>query len=427
MWSFLTSTIERVWPQVRRGIAFNVMSKVVDWERDDLFHVPMDDLARLLHRLSGRNVRFRADYGLYEYTAYAYRSRPAAAQPLSLEKPDSALIPETVTVMRPRLPSVERLSPYLQRMDAARIYSNWGPLARELEHRLSAALSLPEGAVVSSSSGTAALIGAILAKAGRATAARPLALVPSFTFVATAIAGEQCGYQAFLSDIDPQTWMLDPEKVINHGALDRIGVVVPVAPFGRPVPQAPWKDFSEKTGIPVVIDGAASFEALREKPDIYLGEVPVAISFHATKSLATAEGGCVASISVSLAAEVTQALNFGFHGTPESRAPGINGKMSEYHAAVGLAELDGWLQKHAALRAVADCYRAKLADAGLGNQFIAAPHVCSSYALFVAHGDVEAEGLKLALARNLIDYRLWYGIGLHRHAYFSNLPRGDSR
>ena len=65
MQKFLTSTIERVWPKVRRGIAFNVMSKVVDWERDDLFHLPMDDAARLLHRLAGRRVRFRADYGLY--------------------------------------------------------------------------------------------------------------------------------------------------------------------------------------------------------------------------------------------------------------------------------------------------------------------------------------------------------------------------
>lgn len=73
MWAFMDKTIRRVWPHVRRGIAFNVMSKVVDWERDDLFHVPMDDLARLLFGLAGRHVMIRADYGLYEYTAYAFR------------------------------------------------------------------------------------------------------------------------------------------------------------------------------------------------------------------------------------------------------------------------------------------------------------------------------------------------------------------
>lgn len=73
MWSFLTATIERVWPVVRRGLAFNAMSKAVDWERDDLFHLSMEDAACLLHRLAGRRVRMRADYGLYEYTAYARR------------------------------------------------------------------------------------------------------------------------------------------------------------------------------------------------------------------------------------------------------------------------------------------------------------------------------------------------------------------
>ena len=73
MWNFLETTITRVWPLVRKGLAFNVMSKAVDWERSDLFHVPMDDVARLLHRLAGRNIVLRADYGLYEYTAYAWR------------------------------------------------------------------------------------------------------------------------------------------------------------------------------------------------------------------------------------------------------------------------------------------------------------------------------------------------------------------
>jgi SAM-dependent methyltransferase len=71
MWDFLATTVTGIWPHVRRGIAFNVMSTAVDWERDDLFHVSMDDVAKMLHGLAGRRVRFRADYGLYEYTAYA--------------------------------------------------------------------------------------------------------------------------------------------------------------------------------------------------------------------------------------------------------------------------------------------------------------------------------------------------------------------
>ena len=164
MWSYLVSTIERVWPKIRRGIAFNVMSKVVDRERDDLFHLPMDEAARLLHKLAGRRVRLRADYGLDEYTAYAYKPespevvpgapsgragegvlplRPLLRRDNRLRddcgldehtayaynsQSSDALPPvaafgragEGVPPLRPLLPGVDRLVPYLRRIDAAR-------------------------------------------------------------------------------------------------------------------------------------------------------------------------------------------------------------------------------------------------------------------------------------------------------------------
>jgi SAM-dependent methyltransferase len=55
------------------GLAFNVMSKHVDWERDDLFHLPLDTLAQFLTRDVSRHYAIRNDYGLYEYTVYVYR------------------------------------------------------------------------------------------------------------------------------------------------------------------------------------------------------------------------------------------------------------------------------------------------------------------------------------------------------------------
>lgn len=76
MWHFFESTIRRLWPCVRHGLAVNVMSTIVDWERDDLFHVPMDQSARLLHSLVGRHVMIRADYGAYEYTIYGFKQNP---------------------------------------------------------------------------------------------------------------------------------------------------------------------------------------------------------------------------------------------------------------------------------------------------------------------------------------------------------------
>src|SRR5207245_1355138 len=115
--------------------------------------------------------------------------------------------------------------------------------------------------------------------------------------------------------------------------------------------------FTAATGIPVIIDGAASFAGLVERPEASLGAIPVALSFHATKAFATGEGGAVATEDVALARRVAQALNFGISGVRDSRMASTNGKMSEYHAAVGLAELDGWTEKLAAFRVVAERYR----------------------------------------------------------------------
>src|SRR5579862_9688398 len=93
-----------------------------------------------------------------------------------------------VPVLRPLLPSADDLLPYLRRIDETRIYTNWGPLTVELESRLCDRFGVPEPGVVSAASGTHALVGAILATAGRATPERPVALIPALTFVATAVA-----------------------------------------------------------------------------------------------------------------------------------------------------------------------------------------------------------------------------------------------
>lgn len=73
MFAYFKQLITRVFEHARVGIAFNVMSKHVDWERDDLFHLPFDTLAEFLKKELTRNFVFRNDYGLYEYTTYVYR------------------------------------------------------------------------------------------------------------------------------------------------------------------------------------------------------------------------------------------------------------------------------------------------------------------------------------------------------------------
>ena len=73
MFAYFQAMITRVFDKARCGIAFNVMSKAVDWERDDLFHLSIDQLMDFLTRKISRHVVIRNDYGLYEYTAYVYK------------------------------------------------------------------------------------------------------------------------------------------------------------------------------------------------------------------------------------------------------------------------------------------------------------------------------------------------------------------
>lgn len=72
MFDYFKKLLVAVFAKATRGVAFNVMSKQVDWERDDLFHLPLDDLAWFLHRELSRRFVIRNDYGLYEYTTYLY-------------------------------------------------------------------------------------------------------------------------------------------------------------------------------------------------------------------------------------------------------------------------------------------------------------------------------------------------------------------
>ena len=73
MVKFAERLIEAAFASCRLGLAFNVMNKHVDWERDDLFHWPFDEAAAFLKKFCSRHIIFRADYGLYEYTTYVFR------------------------------------------------------------------------------------------------------------------------------------------------------------------------------------------------------------------------------------------------------------------------------------------------------------------------------------------------------------------
>ncbi len=74
MWGFVRQLLRAAWSRTRTALAFNVMSTQVDWERTDLFHMPMDLLGAFLKSELSRHFHIRHDYGLYEYTCFVYRA-----------------------------------------------------------------------------------------------------------------------------------------------------------------------------------------------------------------------------------------------------------------------------------------------------------------------------------------------------------------
>ena len=241
-------------------------------------------------------------------------------------------------LMRPQLPDAEALLPYLKKIDSSRHYTNFGPLNAELINRLvgfqKERFSRPVFGVTTSNATLALelLIADLRLPRGSKI------LLPAFTFVASASAVLRSGHVPVVADVCPESWMLEPALLPDTIESDGIAAVMPVAVFGMPQSASAWAQWRNKTGIPVIIDAAGAFGA--QPTDT---EVPVAISLHATKSLSTGEGGLVLTEHKEHAERLAQMTNFGI-GLRDGLG-GTNAKLSEYHAAVGLADFDAWPAK----------------------------------------------------------------------------------
>jgi dTDP-4-amino-4,6-dideoxygalactose transaminase len=322
----------------------------------------------------------------------------------------------TIPVMRPMLPATERLLPYLKQIDTARIYSNFGPLALAFERRLAAHFSLPEPAVVTVANATLGLALALLAQQVRPGA---LCMLPAWTFIASAHAVRLAGLVPYFVDVDARTWAIDTASTADliARAPGEVGAVMPVVPFGQPIDLAAWDRFRTSTGIPVVIDAAAAFDALVPT------ETPAVVSLHATKTLGIGEGGFVMSTDLSMIKEIRTRANFGFRTERTAVVPAMNAKLSEYHAAVGLAALDEWPQARAEWTVVAGAYRRALPESnrvrfqsGFGESWVSS--TCN-----LSLADFAAAQVEGALASAGIDSRSWWGHGAHAHPATTACPR----
>lgn len=322
--------------------------------------------------------------------------------------------PIDIPVARPRLPPLAAIAPYVERIDAARWYSNFGPLCQAFEARLAERLGLPAAGVSTLSNATVGL-----ALGLRAAGAAPggLCLLPSWTFSASVHAVIEAGLTPCFTDVDA-AGVLTPE--IARGGLKAapgaVVAVMPVSVWGQPVDPAPWDAFAAETGVTVVVDAAPAFDAVQA------GRSLCAVSLHATKVLGIGEGGFVAAADPDLVTAVRQRSNFGFAGSREAQMAATNGKLSEYAAAVGLAALDEWPARRAAFQAAALRYRRNL-DAVPGAGLPDGWGEAWQSATCVLRLDKPAPGLAGALAAAGVETRAWWGEGMHRHRAFAACPR----
>jgi dTDP-4-amino-4,6-dideoxygalactose transaminase len=235
-----------------------------------------------------------------------------------------------------------------------RWFSNNGPLVQEFENRISEFLGVKH--VVAMCNATVAL-----EIASRAMNLHGEVIVPSYTFIATAHALQWQEITPVFCDMDPATHNIDPakiERLITPKTTGILGVHV----WGRGCETKEIDQIAAKHKLKVMYDASHGFGCSKGGRMLgSFGECEV-FSFHATKFLNCFEGGAVVTNNDDLADKMRLMRNFGFKGFDTVIYLGVNGKMSEVHAAMGLTNLEAVEEIIAINRRNYEAYRECLAD-----------------------------------------------------------------
>ncbi|MGH7125819.1 MAG: DegT/DnrJ/EryC1/StrS family aminotransferase [Stellaceae bacterium] len=322
-----------------------------------------------------------------------------------------------VPTFRPRLPTAETLLPFLHEIDEHRWYSNFGPLNRRFESALAAHFQAPQGTVVTVANAT---LGLTLALQDAAQGRAGLCMVPAWTHAASASAIVAAGLTPWFVDVEPQSWQLTPAAArrLLETAPERPQAILPVSPFGDLVDPEAWDRYTGDTGIPVVIDAAAAFDAVRPAR----ATVQV-VSLHATKAFGIGEGGLMLAGDERRADRLRRMSNFGFDRDRTSVRPGTNAKLSEYAAAVGLAALGGWPAARTQLIAAARRFLAGLAAVSEVVPMPALDRAIATSTANVILPDRNADAVIRFLRDRGIEARKWWAGACHRHKQFAACPR----
>lgn len=261
---------------------------------------------------------------------------------------------QPIYVTQPFLPPLDEFLPYLQKVWDSRVLTNGGPMHQQFEHALAKYLCVPQVALFSNA--TLALVTAL--QSLRITGE---VITTPYSFVATAHSLLWNGIKPVFVDVDPLNFNLDPAK-IEAAITPQTTAIMPVHCYGHPCDVAAIQRIADTYNLKVIYDAAHAF-AVNDSSGSILNHGDLSIlSFHATKVFNTFEGGAIICPDAKTKQRIDHLKNFGIVDETTVIAPGINGKMSEFNAALGLAQLQH-VDAALRLRSQVDAgYRAALAD-----------------------------------------------------------------
>jgi dTDP-4-amino-4,6-dideoxygalactose transaminase len=236
-----------------------------------------------------------------------------------------------IFVTKPSFAPFEEYVPLLQSIWDSENFTNNGPMVRRLESELESYLKVRN--VVCVSNGTAALQLSL-----QALDLKGEVITTPFTFIATAssISWEHC--KPVFVDICEDTWNIDSSKIEKH-ITDKTTCILPVHVFGAPCNINGISQISKQYNLKVIYDAAHAFGVNTGNCSITAHGDISCISFHATKIFNTVEGGACITNNDELAEKIRQMRYFGFNSNREIVRSGINAKMTEIHAAIGIVNL----------------------------------------------------------------------------------------
>jgi len=236
-----------------------------------------------------------------------------------------------INITKPFLPDMKEYIEYLEGIWDREWLTNNGPLVNDLELKLKDFLQLKH--MLYLGNGTIALQIAI-----KALELKNEIITTPFSYVATttSIIWENC--KPVFADIDPKTLNVDADKIEALITPETTGILLTHV-YGNPCDVEKIDQIAQKHGLKVIYDGAHAFAVKYKGRSIFeYGDISTT-SFHATKLFHTIEGGAVFTKEANLLRKMSLLRNFGHSGNEQFEEPGINGKNSEFHAAMGLVNL----------------------------------------------------------------------------------------